>query len=157
MPEFYGPRYVAHQFLRVRNVFRGIAFHFMFSIGIALLLLPPVRALVKRYVYAPGSGPTKEDSANDRVEYRAIATADQDTTAVGGAPKRVFGRLTYEGPMYVFTGVLMAEAAMTVLENEDKIRKVSRGGIVTPATLGQEYVERLDKAGCHIETKVFDY
>lgn len=157
MPEFYGRRYFARQFLRVRNAFRGIAFHFLFTTGIALLMLPPVRALVKRYIYAPGSGPTREDSTNDRVEYRAIATADQDTSAVGGSPKRVFGRLTYEGPMYYFTGVLMGEAAMTVLENEDKIRKVSRGGIVTPASLGQEFVDRLDKAGCHIETKVLDH
>ena len=157
MPEFYGPRFFARAFLRVRNVFVGVAVHFIFTTGIVLLLLPPVRTLVKRYIYAPGSGPSREDSANDRVEYRAVATADQDTSAVGGAPKRVFGKLQYEGQMYVLTGLLMAEAAMVILNHEEKVRKVSRGGIVTPATLGQEFVDRLDKVGCRIETRVFDH
>jgi short subunit dehydrogenase-like uncharacterized protein len=51
----------------------------------------------------------------------------------------------------------MAEAAMTILENEDKVRKVSRGGIVTSATLGQDYVDRLEKVGCKFESQIFDY
>lgn len=153
MPEFYGPRFFAQQFLRVRNALVGIAFHFAFTAGLALLLIPQVRSLVKRYIYAPGSGPSMEDSANDRVEYRAVATADQDAAT----PKRVFGKLKYEGGMYAFTGLLLAEAAMTILENEEKVKKVSQGGIVTPATLGQEYVDRLDNVGCTIETQVFEY
>lgn len=153
MPEFYGPRFFARQFLRVRNVFVGIAFHFAFMTGLALLLIPQVRSLVKRYIYAPGSGPTMEESANDHVEYRALATPDQNIST----PQRAFGKLKYQGPMYVFTGLMMAEAAMTILENEDKVKKVSRGGVVTPATLGQEYVDRLDKVGCTIETEIFEY
>lgn len=46
---------------------------------------------------------------------------------------------------------------MVILNHEEKVRKVSRGGIVTPATLGQEFVDRLDKVGCRIETRVFDH
>lgn len=153
MPEFYGPRFFARQFLRVRNVFVGIAFHFAFMTGLALLLIPQVRSLVKRYIYAPGSGPTMEESANDHVEYRALATPDQNIST----PQRAFGKLKYQGALYVFTGLMMAEAAMTILENEDKVKKVSRGGVVTPATLGQEYVDRLDKVGCTIETEIFEY
>lgn len=45
---------------------------------------------------------------------------------------------------------------MAILDNEEKVKKVSRGGIVTPATLGQEFVNRLEKVGCRIETQVFD-
>ncbi|EYE96500.1 uncharacterized protein EURHEDRAFT_411008 [Aspergillus ruber CBS 135680] len=152
MPEFYGPSFFSRQFLRVRNAFVGAAVHLAFMAGIALILLPPVRTLLKRYIYTPGNGPTKEDSVNDRVEYRAIATADQDVPS----PQRVFGKLTYDGSMYFFTGLLMAEAAMTILDNEEKVKKVSRGGIVTSATLGQEFVDRLEKVGCRIETQVFD-
>lgn len=153
MPEFYGPSFFSRQFLRVRNAFVGAAFHLAFMAGIALILLPPVRTLLKQYIYAPGSGPRMEDSTNDRVEYRAIATADQDVPS----PKRVFGKLKYDGSMYFFTGLLMVEAAMTILDNEEKVKKVSRGGIVTPATLGQEFVDRLEKVGCRIKTQVFDY
>jgi short subunit dehydrogenase-like uncharacterized protein len=57
--------------------------------------------------------------------------------------------------MYLFTGLLLAEAALVILNEEETIRKVSRGGIVTPATMGQGFVDRLEKVGCNIETKVY--
>ncbi|RHZ63084.1 uncharacterized protein CDV56_108944 [Aspergillus thermomutatus] len=153
MPEFYGPRFYFRQLVRVRNALVGVLFHFAFIVGLSLLILPPVRALLRKVVYAPGHGPRKEDSVNDRVEYRAVATADQKTVA----PQRVFGKFRYEGSMYALTGLLLAEAAMVILEDTERVKKVSRCGIVTPATLGQPFVDRLDKVGCHVETQVFDY
>jgi short subunit dehydrogenase-like uncharacterized protein len=153
MREFYGPRFYFRQFVKVRNALVGVLFHFAFIIGLTLLILPPVRALVRKVVYAAGQGPRKEDSVNDRVEYRAIATADQKTAA----PQRVFGKFKYEGSMYALTGLLLAEAAMVILEETERVKKVSRCGIVTPATLGQPFVDRLEKVGCHVETQVFDY
>ncbi|KAL3473982.1 Saccharopine dehydrogenase-domain-containing protein [Aspergillus californicus] len=150
MPEFYGPRFHFRQFLHVRNTFVGILLHYAFLIGTSLLLLAPIRWLVKKVIYAPGSGPTLESGRNDRLEYRAIATPDQNTS------KRVLGKLTHEGSMYHYTGLLMAEAAMVILENEEKVKRVSRSGIVTSAVLGQEYLDRLDKVGCHVETKVLE-
>ncbi|KAJ5356861.1 Saccharopine dehydrogenase / Homospermidine synthase [Penicillium concentricum] len=151
MPELYGPHFFFRQFLSVRNALIGVAIHIGFLVAISLLALPPVRWLVRKFVFAPGTGPRKEDSANDLLEYHAIATADSPSA------QRVFGKITYHGGMYPFTGLLLAEAAMVILNEEEKIKKVSRGGIVTPATLGQEYVDRLEKVGCKIETKVFQY
>ncbi|KAJ5813005.1 Saccharopine dehydrogenase / Homospermidine synthase [Penicillium robsamsonii] len=151
MPELYGPHFFFRQFLSVRNALIGVAIHIGFLVAISLLALPPVRWLVQKFVFAPGTGPRKEDSANDLLEYHAIATADNPSA------QRVFGKITYHGGMYPFTGLLLAEAAMVILNEEEKIKKVSRGGIVTPATLGQEYVDRLEKVGCKIETKVFQY
>ncbi|KAK9598928.1 hypothetical protein V6Z93_003248 [Aspergillus fumigatus] len=141
MPEFYGPLFYFRQFVKVRNALVGIIFHYAFIIGLCLLTLPPVRALVRQFVYAAGQGPRKEDSVNDRVEYRAVATADQKTAA----PQRVFGKFKYEGSMYALTGLLLAEAAMVILEETERVKKVSRCGIVTPATLGQPFVDRLEK------------
>ncbi|PLB37020.1 uncharacterized protein BDW47DRAFT_44824 [Aspergillus candidus] len=151
MPEFYGPRFHFQQYLRVRNALVAVFVHVALCVALLLLLLPPVRWLLKQLVYAPGSGPAMEDSLNDRVEYRAVATADQPARH----PARVLGKMKYEGHLYVFTAVLVAEAAMTILQNEDKVRRVSRGGIVTPASLGQEYIDRLEVAGCQFETQVF--
>ncbi|KAJ5098040.1 hypothetical protein N7532_005041 [Penicillium argentinense] len=153
MPEFYGKRFAFHQLLSVRNVFIGALVHVGMMVGLSLLLLSPVRWLLRKLVYAPGNGPTMQDSLNDRLEYHAVATADQNVPT----PKRVLGKLSFQGSMYVFTGLLVAEAAMVILKDEEKIKKVSRGGIVTTAALGQEYVDRLDKVGCRIETKVFEY
>lgn len=151
MPELYGQNFFFRQFLSVRNALIGVAIHIGFLVVVSLLALPPVRWLVKKFVFAPGTGPRREDSANDLLEYHAIATTDS------ASPQRVFGKITYHGGMYPFTGLLLAEAAMVILNEEEKIKKVSRGGIVTPATLGQHYVDRLEKVGCKIETKVFQY
>ena len=151
MPELYGKQFVFRQFLSVRNALVGVAIHLGFLVALSLLALPPVRWLVKKFVFAPGTGPRREDSTNDLLEYHAIATAE--TTPV----QRVFGKITYHGAMYPFTGLLLAEAAMVILNEEEKIKKVSRGGIITPATLGQDYVDRLEKVGCIIDTKVLQY
>ncbi|EKV16039.1 Saccharopine dehydrogenase / Homospermidine synthase [Penicillium digitatum] len=148
MPELYGQKFFFRQFMSVRNVMIGVAFHVGFLVVVSLLALPPVRWLVQKFVFAPGTGPRREDSANDFLEYHAIATTES------ASPQRVFGKITYHGGMYPFTGLLLAEAAMVILNEEEKIKKISRGGIVTPATLGQDYVDRLEKVGCKIETKV---
>lgn len=151
MPELYGQQFVFRQFLSVRNALIGVAVHIGFAVGLTLLLLSPVRWLLRKFVFAPGAGPRREDSTNDRLEYNAIATADN------AEKQRAFGKISFSGGMYLFTGLLMAEAAMVILNEEEKIKKVSRGGIVTPATLGQDYVDRLEKVGCSIETKVFQH
>lgn len=46
------------------------------------------------------------------------------------------------------TAVLMAEAARTLLEGDHNLE---HGGVYTPASLGQGYVDRLDGAGFHLE------
>ncbi|KAJ5690686.1 hypothetical protein N7462_005078 [Penicillium macrosclerotiorum] len=153
MPELYGNRFYFRQFLHVRNSFLGVLVHVGFLIGISLLAIPPVRTLLRRFIYQPGQGPTTQASQHDRLEYHAVAKADQDVPA----PKRVFGKFTFEGSMYVLTGLLLAEAAMVILDEEEKVKKVSRGGIVTSATLGQDFVDRIDKVGCKIDTKTFQY
>lgn len=153
MPEFYGKRFFFHQFLHVRNAFIGAAVHVGLLVGVSLLMIPPVRWLLRKFVYAPGQGPTVQESQNDRLEYHAVATADQD----GPNPQRVFGKLTFHGSLYVLTGLLIAEAAMVILDDEEKVKKTSRGGIVTPATLGQDFVNRLVKVGVNIDTKVSEH
>lgn len=151
MPEFYGKRFFFHQFLYVRNTLIGAIVHIGLIFALFMLMIPPVRMVLRKFIFAPGQGPPVEASKNDRLEYHAIATADQES------PRRVFGSITYEGSMYVLTGLLIAEAAMVILQEEEKVKKTSRCGIVTPATMGQDYVDRLDAAGVKIQTRVFQY
>ena len=47
------------------------------------------------------------------------------------------------------TGIFLAEAAATLLQEDVGLE----GGVYTPACLGQPYIDRLDHAGFHIETK----
>ena len=61
--------------------------------------------------------------------------------------------------MYYMTGMLMAEAAMVLLRPEsgkENWAQKLRGGILTPATLGDPFVERLHKAGLKIEVDAVD-
>jgi short subunit dehydrogenase-like uncharacterized protein len=51
--------------------------------------------------------------------------------------------------MIPVTGVFLAEAASTLLEEDVQLP----GGIYTAACLGQGFIDRLDKAGFKIETK----
>jgi hypothetical protein len=47
-------------------------------------------------VTAPGDGPTKKQTRNDRFEYRAVATPDVKTPN----PPRAYVRAYYEGGLY---------------------------------------------------------
>ena len=47
------------------------------------------------------------------------------------------------------TGIFLAEAAATLLQEDVDLP----GGVYTPACLGQPFVDRLGRAGFHIETK----
>jgi short subunit dehydrogenase-like uncharacterized protein len=44
---------------------------------------------------------------------------------------------------------LLAEAAATLLQEDVDLP----GGVYTPACLGQPFIDRLDRAGFHIEVK----
>lgn len=48
------------------------------------------------------------------------------------------------------TGVLLAQAALTVLEDDVDL---GGGGVFTPACLGQGFVDRLDGVGFKIQTE----
>lgn len=54
--------------------------------------------------------------------------------------------------MYLITGIFVVEAAMTLLKSDTEAKKLG-GGVLTPATLGQPFITRLENAGLNIETK----
>ena len=59
--------------------------------------------------------------------------------------------------MYYLTGVFLAEAAFVLLRGQEEIeaRKLG-GGVLTPATLGQPLIDRLQKAGLVLETSLLE-
>jgi short subunit dehydrogenase-like uncharacterized protein len=119
-------------------------------LGMIALILSPVRSLLKRFVFQPGEGPSKESSRRDRIEYRAIATVD---SADPNDPKRITGRMAWDGSLYYLTGVFLAEAAITILRDETPAAAMG-GGSLTPAALGAPFLERLQKAGLRTDVKV---
>jgi short subunit dehydrogenase-like uncharacterized protein len=151
MPELYGRNFHFSEYMRVRNYAMGVLVHFAVAVGWVLFAISPLRALIKRFVYQPGQGPTAEATANEVLEFRAVAVADEVSS--GGEEKKAMARMRYEGGWYYFTGLLLAEAAMVLLEDEELARKLG-GGLLTPASLGNRFVERLQRAGVTIEAEM---
>ena len=145
----YGSRFQYNEYMRVRNPVVGIAMHFALAFAGMALIFPPVRWLAKKFVYAPGEGADREARRHEYLEYRAVATADQDRLN----PRRAFAKLRWDGSLYHFTGVLLAEAAMVLL-NDDKLVRRLDGGLLTPATLGQPFIDRMRNAGLVFEAEM---
>lgn len=144
--KLYGSRFQYDEYMRVRNSVVGIALHFALAFAGLALTFPPVRWLAKKFLYAPGEGADKEATFREFLECRAVATADQ----VVLNPKRAFAKLRWDGSLYHFTGVCLAEAAMVLLNDEKLVQRLD-GGLLTPATLGQPFIDRMKNAGLVFE------
>jgi hypothetical protein len=81
--------------MKPRNWLVGIFVHYFIAIGVAVLVLPPVRNLLRRFVYKPGEGPNKEESMKDYLELRGVANPDG-----AQSKKQAVVKAWYEGSMY---------------------------------------------------------
>jgi hypothetical protein len=94
--KFYGPNFRFSEFMKARNYLGAVFIHFAITMGALLLAFPFFRSLARKYVYQPGDGPTKEQSKNDRVEYRGIGIPDVQTPN----PPRAFCKASFQGSLY---------------------------------------------------------
>ncbi|KAK5654088.1 hypothetical protein OQA88_7519 [Cercophora sp. LCS_1] len=148
--EAYGPNFSFRQFMRAKSVAAGIGIHFGLMVFGIILATPFLRRFIAKRVTQPGEGASLEDAEKDEVEYRGIGKPD----VVGGGDGEVaYCRAWFKGPNYYLTGILLAEAAATLLQ-DDIDEKLVPGGVYTPACLGQGFIDRLDKAGFHFESKI---
>ncbi len=95
--QFYGPNFTFSEYMKARSWLQGMAIHL--GLGLAAVLLatmPPFRALMKRFVYAPGQGPDREEAKKDQVEYRGVGHPDLD----GDVGKQSFCRAHFSGSTY---------------------------------------------------------
>lgn len=151
-PETYGPNFQYHEYMRVKNSLAGTIIHFAVALGLFALAIPPLRWLCQyaaHNFYAPGQGANKELTAEESFELRAVAEADEDSPK----PRMAMAKFRYDGGIYYLTGVFLAEAAMLILE-DDKLTKRLGGGLLTPAMLGQSFIDRLRDAGVILECRI---
>jgi short subunit dehydrogenase-like uncharacterized protein len=148
MPQLYGTNFRFEEYLRVSNYAWGVAIHLGLALASIMLTLSPLRALIKKFIYQPGQGPTVEANSKEVLEYRAVAVADQQ-----GSERKAMVTLRYEGGLYYLTGVFLAEAAMVLLKEKELVEQLG-GGVLTPACLGQKFVERLQNVNVQISGKL---
>ncbi|KAK4106256.1 hypothetical protein N658DRAFT_460638 [Parathielavia hyrcaniae] len=142
----YGPRFTFREYMRPRNWLTGMAVHLGLMLFGLVLVTPWLRRAVARWVYQPGEGPEAGVASGDEIEYRGVGYVDRDD---GGKGEEVMCRAWFRGSTYYLTGILLAEAAATLLQEDLDLP----GGVYTPACLGQPFIDRLDRAGFHFETK----
>ena len=140
---YYGQHFTYKEYATARNHVVGMVIHLGLAFGMFALALPPVRWLVRKLVYQPGAGPARESTLKDRIDWRAVGTADSQES------QKAFAKLAYTGSGYDLTGIFLAEAAIVILRDSCAAHDIG-GGVLTPATLGQPYIERLQKAGVEI-------
>lgn len=78
-----------------------------------------------------------------------MAVADETAPS----PTRALAKLRYAGGPYHITAAFLTQGAATILYEEGLVGRVG-GGILTPAVLGQPYIERLRSSGVTIDTEV---
>lgn len=95
--EFYGPNFSFSEHMKARNWLHGILIHWAIGLsGFLFVTLPPLRRVIKKFVYEQGAGPNYEQAKNDEIEYRAVATPD----ASEDVEKVAFCRAWFRGSMY---------------------------------------------------------
>lgn len=152
--ERYGDRFsfrgytAAQSWLQAWSSFLGMAVAVF-----CVLLFPPLRWLLRWLAPQPGTGPQVNPGENHFVEWKATVAADGKDVSESDA----LGIMRMNTDVYSVCATLVSEAALTLLEVLDgnvegsMVRKLG-GGILTPASLGMLYVQRLEKAG--LEWKV---
>ncbi|KAF5671788.1 hypothetical protein FHETE_4001 [Fusarium heterosporum] len=152
-PEGYGGNFFFSSRMKGSNSYSAWAFRTSLTlIETAITKIPSLRYLVAR-MFPPGTGPSEEARKGHYFKYRVVAIADEKRDK---AAPRVEVKFEYDGDPYVFTGVALTQAALTLLQDDTPAHR--RGGILTPAALGETFAERLKRpdAGIKIEVIVQD-
>jgi hypothetical protein len=134
---WYGDKFRFTQLLAAKSTLAGA----MRSYGLLFLqivmLFAPGRWALKKLVYEPGQGPTREEAKKYFLKMKAIGTTESG--------KRIVAKMDLDGCLYHFTGVFVAEAALEILRGGDNLAR-KHAGFVTSACLEGGYVDRLSKA-----------
>lgn len=145
----YGHDFDWHTWLKIWGPVLAVLWHFSGLLLAPWILLRPVRMLLPKLWYEPGNGAGEAKIKNNRFEYRGVAETDDSVQ-----PKsRALVRMRCDNDPYIFTAIALGEAARVVLWQQDTWAHRFGGGVLTPATLGDQYVSQLQAAGVVIEAQ----
>jgi short subunit dehydrogenase-like uncharacterized protein len=144
----YGPKFRFNEYARAPNLFFGFAQKVVLTSVAVLLAIPVTRwllePLLKMVIPSPGQGPSKESMKKDFMHYRGVGSTEDG--------KKVIANLEVAHGGYVATAMTLSAAAKVILRGrleESEAGKLG-GGILTPATLGDQYVKTLNEFGMKI-------
>lgn len=80
--------------------------------------------------------------AKDGTVWRTVAHSNVP------APQKAICEMAFDGDMYSLTAMFLAEAAMVLVRpDRENWAQESGGGVLTPSTLGEQYIDKLKMAG----------
>ena len=147
----YGPRFRFNEYARAPNFLAGLAQKAALGSVAVLLAIPVTRwvlePLFKMVIPSPGQGPSRESMKKDFMHYRGVGCTQDG--------KKVLADLEVAHGGYVATAITLSAAAKVMLRGRLDETEAGRlgGGILTPATLGDEYVRTLDEFGMKIRVQ----
>ena len=111
-----------------------------------LILLSPLKRLVKPFLPKPGEGPSESVQENGWFDCKFIVQAEDGT-------KSVFNMNGRGDPGYKVTSKLVSECALCLIEDQDTLPGGGEyGGILTSASgLGESLIARLKRVGINFE------
>ena len=111
-----------------------------------LILLSPLKRLVKPFLPKPGEGPSETVQENGWFDCKFIVEANDGT-------KSVFNMNGKGDPGYKVTSKLVSECALCLIEDQDRLPGGGEyGGILTSASgLGESLIARLKRVGINFE------
>ncbi|KFY18420.1 hypothetical protein V493_08637 [Pseudogymnoascus sp. VKM F-4281 (FW-2241)] len=146
MPKIYGPHFNFHEYLPTTGPIAGILTHLILRLVMLIISFPPVQWIAAKYLIpASGTGPDLASAADSE---------RQEFIAIGGPfnskGDQVSARYLYEGSLYYCSAAMGVEAALSVLGEITYAHEIG-GGILTAATLGMPFIERLRNVGIKVE------
>ena len=120
-----------------------VSFGTIFSM---LIIITPLRKLVRKLLPKPGEGPSEETMRNGFFDCLFTTEAEDGS-------KNIFRMHGKGDPGYRVTSKFVCESALTLVHDQDKLPGgKGYGGLLTPASgLGEPLIERLRKAEVFFE------
>lgn len=140
----YGANFYFNEYDSASSTFQGVWKMLNAKLlGIFLLLGPLARVFLPK----EGDGPDPETTRHTLTELEAVAVADWDSD------KRALARLKFVGDSYHLSAAVLAQGAASLLYTRE-LQSGHKGGNLTPAILGEDFVERLEAAGAKFDIRL---
>lgn len=139
--ESYGSNFTYQEHAYHKSWLSAVSSLFLTGLSV-LVLLSPLKRLVKPFLPKPGEGPSEAVQENGWFDCKFIAESEDGT-------KSVFNMHGKGDPGYKVTSKLVSECALCLIEDIEELPGGREyGGVLTSASgLGHSLISRLTKAG----------